>query len=59
MMRRAEHTGNGDRNPNAAFGRNQMVLWRDALRSRPPAMGRRPRRSVALQIDWKYGRGQL
>jgi hypothetical protein len=30
--------------------------WRDALRSRPLALGTRPRRSVALQIFWKHER---
>jgi len=44
--------------PNATYGRNQMELmeghvdvgWRDALRSRPSALGTRPRRSVVLQV---------
>gem|GEM_PF-6183830 len=37
--------------PNAACRRNQMVSWRDALRSRPLAQRTRPRQSVALQIN--------
>jgi len=42
--------------PDAAFGRNQTVLLEGRAPSRPLALGRPPRRSVALQITRKHAR---